>query len=177
MNLQEFTSGTPSTKPWLDIVCDTLTLNTLTATSVNAGTIIASKVEAPLSLSNSFAYQVTTATYDPVAVNGAQSLYNGVLEFKNLPANACAITMPTASVLNTVIPTTQLDKCVFNLDLYNTSIAANITLTFSSALGVFNYKTNSNSSIVLVIPFSNVTSHMQLKFVRTNPGGFWTVYY
>jgi hypothetical protein len=29
MNLQEFTSGTPSTKPWLDIVCDELNANSI----------------------------------------------------------------------------------------------------------------------------------------------------
>lgn len=158
---------------WLNLNAKSLTVDTL-----NANTIISSRVEGNLSLSNSFAYQITGATSDPATVNGAQSLFNGVLEFKSPPANACTVTMPTASILNTVIPVTHLDSCSFVLDLYNTSTTAAVTVTFTGALGIFNYKTNaSNSPIVLVIPFANGASHVSLKFVRTQPGGFWTVYY
>lgn len=39
MNLREFTSGTPDSKPWLDIVCDTLTCNNVTTDNIDLNTI------------------------------------------------------------------------------------------------------------------------------------------
>lgn len=149
--------------------------NSLTATTtVSAASVVSTKLQANLSLSNTFEASTTAATFDPVAVNGAQSLYNGVIAVKTVGAT-CAITMPSATTLNTVINnpiTTPLDQCSFNLDIYNLSVGV-CAISLTSALGVFNWKTGSGG----VITFPNTASHIQLKFVRTAIGSFWTVYY
>lgn len=172
MNLQELNSPLP--KPWLNINANSLNANEVDSKVVNATSVISSKLQANLSLSNTFEASTTAATFDPVATNGVQSLYNGVIAVKTVGAT-CAITMPTAAVLNTVINnplTTPLDQCSFNLDVYNLSVGV-CAISFTSALGVFNWKTGAGG----VITFPNTASHIQLKFVRTAVGSFWTVYY
>ena len=149
--------------------------NSVTATTtVSAPSIVSTKLQANLSLSNTFEASTTAATFDPVAVNGVQSLYNGVIAVKTVGAT-CAITMPNAATLNTVInnpTTTPLDQCSFNLDIYNLNVGV-CAISLTSALGIFNWKTGASG----VITFPNTASHIQLKFVRTAIGSFWTVYY
>jgi hypothetical protein len=160
---------------WLDFTLHDLTTRNISATVIDATKYTGAKVEASLVLYDSFDYQITTATSDPVAVNGVQSLFNGTLEIK-VPGATCLITMPSASVLNTVIPTTFLDNCTFTLNLYNSSVNPAVVVSFTSALGVFNYKTGSGGVIALPA-FSATNSQISVRFVRTGLGNFWTVYY
>lgn len=168
MSISSSVNADATNKKWINLNCNT----------VNANIVRSSTLESDLSLSNSFVYNITTATADPVATNGAQSLYNGILNI-NVAGPACLITMPSAAVLNTVIPGTPLDNMSFDLTIYNVNPAT--IISFTSALGVFNYKTNTSAAWSLSpTPFAagppNV-SQINLKFVRTAVGNFWTVYY
>lgn len=172
MNLQEFTSSLP--KPWLNINANSLNASSVISSLVTATAINSTKTESKLSLSNSFAAETTAAIFDPVAVNGVQSLYNGIIAVKTAGA-ACSITMPNAATLNTIInnpTTTPLDTCSFTLDLYNLNTGT-CAISLTSALGIFNWKTGAGG----VITFPNTMAHVQLIFVRTAVGSFWTVYY
>lgn len=166
MSLNHLTNDT-----LIDAKLKSVISNSVTANSIISTTIIATKLESNLSLSNSFEASTTAATFDPVAVNGVQSLYNGVIAVKTA-GTTCAITMPNASTLNTVISGTPLDTLSFTLDLYNLNTGT-CAISLTSALGVFNWKTGAGG----VITFPNTMAHVQLTFIRTAVGSFWTVYY
>ncbi len=120
------TTGTPNEKPWLHLTSDSLDTNTVTANTVNVGTIATS---IPLYLGN----VMTTSTAGPFVLTAAQ-VVGGVLANTYNPGGAVTVTytLPTAAAL---LAFTETKEPAFYFKFNISNSKSTVTLSFTLGAG------------------------------------------
>lgn len=132
-----FTSGTPTEKPWLNLVSNSLNTNTVTANTLNVTTTLSSL---PLQTSPANLYSTSPNTL------AASDLPGGVGTY--VANGAQAVQLPTAAQLNTLFAATELEVKSFHF-VYNINVrsgAGNLTATFGT--GAIGYDSSTSVTVV-----------------------------
>lgn len=126
VDINLLTSGTPDQKPWLTLVSNSLTTNTLIADKANIGTVVSS---IPLSLGN----VQTFATAGPFSFTPAQ-IVGGVVGFTYNPGGTptVSVVLPTASAIQAFIDEAKLPAYSFELKIAVNATGVSVAFTLGA---------------------------------------------